>query len=90
VSRSGSYPKLTLRDLIRPIAILLIVMASCALASGVIGYLWGPVPDDVARILPVAIHRNFVADMWAHSASYLSGFLGGIVLCVVAYRMRLR
>ena len=90
VSRSGSRPKLTVRDLMRPIAILLAVMGACALLSGVIGYLWGPIPEDVAQTLPVYEHRRFVADMWAHSASYLIGFLGGIVLCFLAYRMRLR
>ncbi|MGA3371587.1 MAG: hypothetical protein ABSC48_07485 [Terracidiphilus sp.] len=90
VSRSGSHPKLTLSDLMRPIAILMSVMAACAVVAGVTGYLWGPVPDDVAAVLPVAKYRNFVADLWAHSVSYLIGFIGGIVLCVVAYRMRLQ
>jgi hypothetical protein len=90
MSRSGSHPKLTLRDLLRPIAILLGFMAGCALVSGLIGYFWGPVPEVVAVTLPVASHRYFVADMWAHGASYLAGFLGGITLCVLAYRKRLR
>ena len=89
-SRIGSHQKLRLRDLTRPIAVLLIVMAGCAVISGIVGYIWGQIPQEIATSLPANLHRRFEADLWAHSASYLCGFLGGISLCIVTYRERVR
>ena len=93
VSRVGSRPKRSPGSLIRPIACLLGVMAGCALAAGVIGfylaqsggvYLVGP----IANVLPADRHVPFLADLWAHSASYLVGFVGGIVVVVSVWRSR--
>jgi hypothetical protein len=87
-ARAGSRPKLSVRDLARPIGILLLAMSLIALASGLAGFFWGRLDQSVAALLPQAIHRRFLADSWAHAASYASGFLGGIALCGVAYRKR--
>ena len=91
-SRVGSRPKLYIHDLIRPIVVLLAAMAGCAVISGVIGYIWGQ--DSASNLaavsLPPDLDRRFAADLWAHSASYLCGFLGGLILCVVTYRKRAR
>jgi hypothetical protein len=89
-SRAGSLPKLSAHDLIRPIFLLLIVMAACAVASGVYGYLWAETPRFAAALIPESVHRNFNADLWAHTASYLSGIIGGLTVCGIAYRRRLR
>ncbi|HYL93954.1 MAG TPA: hypothetical protein VEW69_12455 [Alphaproteobacteria bacterium] len=88
VARAGSRPKVSYRELLRPIAILLVFMAGCALVFGIVGFLWGPIPQELAVLLPASAHRRFVADWWAHSASYLSGLGGGLVLCVVTYKKR--
>jgi len=38
--------------------------------------------------LPPDQHVPFLADMWAHSASYLVGLIGGIVVIVGMWRSR--
>jgi hypothetical protein len=87
-ARAGTRPKLAARDLLPLIRSLLLVMAVCAVLAGIAGFAWGTVPHEVAQLLPPQVHRRFVADWWAHNASYASGFVGGVVLWVLAYRMR--
>jgi hypothetical protein len=89
-SRIGSHPKLHVRDLTRPIAVLLVIMGGCAVISGIVGYTWGQIPQEIATSLPANLNRRFAADFWAHSASYLCGVLGGITLCIITYRKRVR
>jgi hypothetical protein len=93
VARAGSRPKRSVGSMVRPVACLLAVMAACALAAGVVGWrlassgavvLVGP----VARELPADRHVPFLADMWAHSASYLVGLVGGVVVMVLVWRSR--
>lgn len=95
VARAGSRPKRTVGSLVRPLAGLLALMAVCALAAGVVGwvlassgavFLVGP----IARELPSDRHVPFLADLWAHSASYLVGLVGGIVLMTLVWRSRRR
>jgi hypothetical protein len=88
--RFGAAPKLTLSDVVRPIGVLLLVMAAVALVSGFIGYKWGTVPADMAGLLSGVAERRFLADWWAHSSSYASGFFGGLFLCVLMYLRRIR
>jgi membrane associated rhomboid family serine protease len=81
------------RELRRPVMALLGIMAVFALAAGLLGYclaLNGTVwlPESLSSRVPVSQHLVFMADFWAHSASYLGGFLGGIVLAVITYRRR--
>jgi hypothetical protein len=89
----GGLPRVTPRDLLRPVAVLLGVMAVCALLAGVVGYtaalrggvwLMPPLADEV----PAARHARFLADLWAHNASYLTGFVGGNVLLGWVWRQR--
>ena len=76
-----------------PIAKLLLIMGISAITSGAIGYtltksdVIGP-PVWVGSILPSRKYAAFMADLWAHNASYLTGFIGGIVLCVMSVRRR--
>jgi hypothetical protein len=87
--RVGSSPRLSASDELRPIAWLLVMMGVCALVSGVVGFFWGQVPDDMKGLLAPNLERRFLADWWAHSASYATGFLGGMVLCAMALRRRI-
>lgn len=94
-ARAGSRHKLPARALVQPIGKLLIVMAACAILSGFIGFMLainGKIspPEWVAFALPTAAYPRFMADWFAHSASYASGFLGGVVLCIVVFRGRTR
>ena len=92
-ARAGSRKKINASELIRPISGLLFVMAISAAIAGSVGYFlerWGGVapPVWVASILPPAKHARFMADWWAHNASYAVGSLGGVVLCILTIRKR--
>ncbi|HET9408019.1 MAG TPA: hypothetical protein VFO39_12340 [Candidatus Sulfotelmatobacter sp.] len=87
-ARAGSRPKLSVHDLFPMIGRLLIVMGGCALVAGVAGFIIGGAPQFMVEFLPPDSRQRFVADWWAHMASYGSGFIGGVVLWVVAYRKR--
>ena len=93
VARAGSRPKRSVASLVRPLAWLLAVMAVCALTAGIVGwfmassgavFLVGP----MGREVPPDRHVPFLADLWAHSASYLVGLVGGIIVMVRIWRSR--
>jgi len=93
-SRAGSRRKVDPADLIRPISKLFSIMGLLAVFAGVLGYVLarsGAIapPGWAAAALPPARHARFMADWWAHSASYFVGFFGGIALCIVTFRKRL-
>jgi small-conductance mechanosensitive channel len=93
-SRAGSRRKVDPADLIRPISKLLSIMGLLAVFAGVLGYVLarsGAIapPGWAAAALSPARHARFMADWWAHSASYFVGFFGGIALCIVTFRKRL-
>jgi hypothetical protein len=92
-ARAGPRPVRPTGSLVRPVAGLLAVTAGCAAAAGVAGWglasaglvvLVGPLADEV----PADRHVPFLADLWAHSASYLVGFVGGIVVTISVWRSR--
>jgi hypothetical protein len=94
-ARAGRRPKRGVRSLVRPIFNLLLVMGVGALIAGLVGfalatsgavYLLEPLATDVPR----PRHARFLADLWAHSASYFVGFVGGTVVIVRVWRSRKR
>jgi hypothetical protein len=44
--------------------------------------------EALASRVPSEKHLLFLADGWAHSASYVVGFVGGIVVIVKVWRSR--
>lgn len=89
----GNRPKRSAASLIRPIGSLLLIMGACAFLAGCLGsllarnqaiFLIGP----MAELVPDQHHVAFLTDLWAHNASYLSGFLGGVVLIWQTFRSR--
>ena len=91
--RVGARPKLTARQLIRPIAILLGAMALAATLAGAGGYLaasrgWIRLLEPLAFQVPPNKQVAFIADGAAHLASYAGGFVGGVALCVYCVRAR--
>jgi hypothetical protein len=92
-ARVGSRPRLSARELRGPILVLLGVMAVCAVLSGVLGAMLAQaglvtLAPYLAENVPVSRHIAFLADLWAHSASYVAGMIGGLVLVLRTYRTR--
>ncbi len=93
VARWGSWPKTPPSALWKPIGLLLLCMAACAAVAGVLGYQaarTGAVflVEPLATQLPRSKHAAFIADLWAHLASYGSGFVGGVVVIALVGRRR--
>jgi hypothetical protein len=93
VARAGSRPKRSVRSLIRPVACLLAVMAGSALVGGIVGWILAAsgavfLVGPVAGKLPAERHVPFLADAWAHFASYIVGLVGGVVVMVLVWRSR--
>lgn len=92
-ARAGSRPKWSLFSLIRPITILLGIMGVSALVSGIAGWLAAKnglifLVGPMAETIPHDRHILFLADLWAHSASYIVGFVGGIAVIISVWRSR--
>ncbi len=92
-ARLGARPKLAVAQLTPLILRLLATMATVALLAGLVGYVLArrgdiSLPSGWAAIIPVSAQTRFMADAWAHDASYLSGMIGGLVIAVLAYRKR--
>lgn len=84
-ARAGGRPKIDVQQLYRSIAVLLATAACAALASGIIGYILGRggivyLLEPLASSVPVDRHGVFLADLWAHSASYGVAFIGGLTV----------
>lgn len=68
-------------------------MAGSASLFGLTGYLltrWAMIapPAWVVSGIAPSDRARFMADWWAHNASYGVGFVGGIVLSIAQYRNR--
>jgi hypothetical protein len=93
-ARAGSPPALRASELLLSIASLLAFMAISAVLAGLTGYALARTgvlaTDWLTFSSSPAIRYRFMADWWAHTASYAAAFAGGVVLCVITYRRRLR
>jgi hypothetical protein len=92
-ARAGSRNKINVRELVLPILKLLLTMGFLAAVAGLTGYVLasrGAIapPHWIGSRLPPSRHARFMADWWAHNASYFFGFFGGIVLCILTIRKR--
>ena len=92
-ARAGKRPKRSVQSLVRPIVMLLLVMAVCALLAGITGFILGSIEaihlvEPLASLVPSDRHARFLADGGAHLASYFVGFVGGIVVIARVWRSR--
>lgn len=92
-AQAGSRPKRSAGSLVRPIAKLLLFMAIMAAAFGGLGYFaasqgWVTLVGPMAIRVPEAKHIPFIADLWAHLASYFFGAVGSLVVIVRTWRSR--
>lgn len=94
-ARAGNWPKRDARSLVRPIAILLGIMAVCATIAGFIGHSLtanGTIqlaPWLAGRIAPEK-HAWFLTAGFAHGTSYAVGGVGGVVLILLVFVTRYR
>ena len=93
-ARAGSWPQLGPREVRKPVAFLLLVMAAGTTAAGFWGYhlsASGKINfEDWKWAIPRSAYHGFVADAFAHLTSYAIGFFGGIVLIVLTLKRRRR
>lgn len=92
-ARAGTLPPRSAGSLVRPITTLLAVMGVCAALAGVTGWLLArngvvSLVGPISEKLSADRHAPFLADLWAHSASYAVGFIGGVVVIVNVWRGR--
>lgn len=93
-ARAGRRPPRDVRSLLAPVGVLMAVTACLAAVAGVVGYVaaqagWVVLTEPLASRVPAEKHVGFLTDLWAHSASYLFGAAGGLVLIVHTWRSRL-
>jgi hypothetical protein len=86
-ARVGSLPKTEARDLLKPVGVMMACCGVLALASGVVGYVLAncgiaTLDPLLAARIPPARHTLFLADGFAHAASYGGGLVGGFILCM--------
>jgi hypothetical protein len=92
-ARVGRRTKQGAGSLVRPIAWLTVVTGLFACAAGLTGW-WlasrGTVQlaDWLAERVPVEKRAAFLADGFAHTASYATGFLGAMVVLIYVWRKR--
>lgn len=88
-ARAGSPRRLAWLHFVRPVLVLLAVMAACAIAAGFAGG-WlastGQIPAIQAwgSFLPVEKQPAFMADLFAHALSYFAGAVGALMIALAA------
>lgn len=92
-ARAGRGPKRSAASLLPAIALLLGVMAGCALVAGLVAFILASrgairLPEPLASRVPADRHARFLADYAAHSASYFTGGVGGIFLAARVWLTR--
>ncbi len=92
-ARAGHRPKLAASDLVRSLTRLLLIMFAIAVVAGAIGFITSRsgvfhLVEPFASKVPKDRHVAFLTCGWAHSASYLAGFFGGMTLWFRTWRKR--
>ncbi|OPZ87077.1 MAG: hypothetical protein BWY76_00644 [bacterium ADurb.Bin429] len=93
-ARVGSLPTVKAIQLLKPMGVLLCVMAFSALIAGIAGYYStnGPVMVEIkgVQVPYLQSEPRFIADLYAHNTSYFIGAWGAVVLCAWVWAMRRR
>lgn len=89
----GSKPPQSASSLVRPLLVLLAIMAILAYCSGKIGFDQAnageiSLPSGLYSEIPKNKHSLFIADLFAHRASYAVGLFGGLMLAIATWSKR--
>lgn len=92
-ARIGRRPKLRAGALVLPIVVLMLVSAAAALLAGLMGGALAiaghtALHGSLRASVPESKHSAFLADLWAHNASYTVGFIGGGVVILRTWLIR--
>lgn len=94
-ARAGRREKLRWPSLVRPVLFVLAVSAIAAAVAAMLGWMLANraivvLDEPLASRVPREKHVAFLTDLWAHSASYLAAFGGGLTACAWTWRARRR
>lgn len=94
-AQAGSQPPRRAGSLVVPLLRLLAVMAVSAMIAGVTGWCLARtvavrLGGRMSYLVPPERHVAFLTDLWAHSASYTVGVVGGAILIAQVWRSRRR
>lgn len=92
-ARLGPRPKLEPRRFVKPALVVMLVSALAAFCVGLLGHELAVndiviLRGDLAENVPSDRHVAFLACLWAHSASYFAGALGGLFIAITSWRAR--
>ena len=89
----GKYPPLSFDIIKRWVFRLLFIMLFISPIAGFVGYILAK--TEVVHLIPALADKipaekqvAFLAVGWAHLASYITGFTGGIIICVKVWLRR--
>jgi hypothetical protein len=89
----GPWPKLSWRYFVQPALTLAALMGVAALLAGIAGYVMTTrgiihIVTDYQNLIAPERQARFMADVWAHLASYSAGLLGSAAIAMWARRTR--
>jgi hypothetical protein len=98
VCRFGSRPKLTVKDVVRPVLLLLVCLYGASMLLGLVGYTAGRM-ESLRLLLQLDFlhgyfgigperYAPFLFNLLAHEAAYWLGAIGGIVLLCCLWKKR--
>lgn len=95
VARAGRRPKRSAASLVWPLIVLMTASGCCAAVAGFVGWMLARaglvvLVEPLASAVSRERHVAFLCDLWAHSVSYLSGFIGGGLLMLHVWYTRKR
>jgi len=79
-ARVESMPRLTWRRLVKPIVVLMIVMALASVVNGLVGHVFGGLNAYYHPSDQVEDRTEYVVAAHAHGAAYGVGFFGGVLI----------
>jgi hypothetical protein len=92
-ARFGRRPRRSVDSLVRPVVQLMLALGALAACAGALGWVLASAGavfllEPMASNVPREKHTAYLADLWAHSASYLFGIVGGLAVCLRVWESR--
>lgn len=89
----GNNPLIPFRRILVLITKLMVIMFCTAIIAGLIGYITAKndifyLVDNLATQIESSRHHLFLTAGWSHSASYITGIVGGLIICIKIWKER--